>query len=227
MRFLIAGAGAIGAYIGARMAQAGFDVTLFARGPHLRAMQDRGVQVKSADGDFVARPGNRRFPRRSRAGRRRLPRRKSARPAETCASVETSPGAADYGRQHSEWNSMVVLRGFRRRMEGFASGARGSRGRDFFGHRSASGGWVHRIFFNRDYSSRSDSTHRGQPHFSRRAGRLSLRTLSRNCRGACRLWLARPYHRTYSSRDLGKGSGQRFLQSGQRADSRHTGADGP
>jgi 2-dehydropantoate 2-reductase len=56
MRFLIAGAGAIGAYIGARMAHAGFDVTLFARGPHLRAMQLNGVQVKSADGDFVARP---------------------------------------------------------------------------------------------------------------------------------------------------------------------------
>jgi len=56
MRFLIAGAGAIGAYIGARMAQAGFDVTLFARGPHLRAMQERGVQVKSVEGDFVARP---------------------------------------------------------------------------------------------------------------------------------------------------------------------------
>jgi 2-dehydropantoate 2-reductase len=56
MRFLIAGAGAIGAYIGARMARAGFDVTLFARGPHLRAMQERGVQVKSSEGDFVARP---------------------------------------------------------------------------------------------------------------------------------------------------------------------------
>ena len=56
MRFLIAGAGAIGAYIGARMAQAGFDVTLLARGPHLKAMQDRGVQVKSADRDFLARP---------------------------------------------------------------------------------------------------------------------------------------------------------------------------
>jgi 2-dehydropantoate 2-reductase len=56
MKFLIAGAGAIGAYIGARMAQAGFDVTLFARGPHLRAMQDHGVRVKSAEGDFVARP---------------------------------------------------------------------------------------------------------------------------------------------------------------------------
>jgi 2-dehydropantoate 2-reductase len=56
MRFLIAGAGAIGAYIGARMAQAGFDVTLFARGPYLRAMQERGVLVKSAEGDLVARP---------------------------------------------------------------------------------------------------------------------------------------------------------------------------
>jgi 2-dehydropantoate 2-reductase len=56
MKFLIAGAGAIGAYLGARMAQAGFDVTLFARGPHLRAMQENGVQVKSSEGDFVARP---------------------------------------------------------------------------------------------------------------------------------------------------------------------------
>ncbi len=56
MRFLIAGAGAIGAYVGARMAQAGFDVTLFARGPHLRAMQEHGVQVKSPEGDFVVRP---------------------------------------------------------------------------------------------------------------------------------------------------------------------------
>jgi 2-dehydropantoate 2-reductase len=56
MRFLVAGAGAIGAYLGARMAQAGFDVTLFARGPHLRAMQERGVQVKSSEGDFEARP---------------------------------------------------------------------------------------------------------------------------------------------------------------------------
>ncbi len=56
MKFLIAGAGAIGAYIGACMARAGLDVTLFARGPHLRAMQELGVQVKSGEGDFVARP---------------------------------------------------------------------------------------------------------------------------------------------------------------------------
>ena len=56
MKFLVAGAGAIGAYIGARMARAGFDVTLYARGPHLRAMQENGVQVRSGDGDFAAKP---------------------------------------------------------------------------------------------------------------------------------------------------------------------------
>ena len=56
MRFLIAGAGAIGAYMGACMARAGQDVTLFARGPHLRAMQERGVRVRSSEGEFVAHP---------------------------------------------------------------------------------------------------------------------------------------------------------------------------
>lgn len=56
LKFLIVGAGAIGAYIGARLARAGFDVTLFARGPHLKAMQEHGVHVKSAEGDFDVRP---------------------------------------------------------------------------------------------------------------------------------------------------------------------------
>ena len=56
MRFVIAGAGAIGGYIGARLAKAGADVVLFARGPHLRAMQERGLRVVSPDGDFEVRP---------------------------------------------------------------------------------------------------------------------------------------------------------------------------
>src|SRR5207247_4961544 len=38
------------------MARSGQDVTLFARGPHLRAMQERGLRVLSADGDFEVRP---------------------------------------------------------------------------------------------------------------------------------------------------------------------------
>jgi 2-dehydropantoate 2-reductase len=56
MKFAVAGAGAIGAYIGAKMAQAGCDVTLFARGSHCRAMQERGVRVTGAEGDFEVRP---------------------------------------------------------------------------------------------------------------------------------------------------------------------------
>src|SRR5215813_8906776 len=56
MKFLIVGAGAVGAYMGALMARAGYDVTLHARGPHLRAMQQKGVRVISADDDFTARP---------------------------------------------------------------------------------------------------------------------------------------------------------------------------
>ncbi len=56
MRFAIYGAGAIGAYLGAKLAAAGEDVSLIARGPHLRAMQERGVRVHSPDGDFEAKP---------------------------------------------------------------------------------------------------------------------------------------------------------------------------
>ena len=56
MKIVIAGAGAIGGYIGARLAQAGADVVLFARGPHLKAMQERGLRVQTADGDFEVRP---------------------------------------------------------------------------------------------------------------------------------------------------------------------------
>ncbi len=56
MRIVIAGAGAIGGYIGARLARVGADVVLFARGPHLRAMQEHGLRVISPDGDFEVTP---------------------------------------------------------------------------------------------------------------------------------------------------------------------------
>ena len=56
MKICVVGAGAIGGFIGAKLARAGADVVLFARGPHLRAMQERGLRVTSADGDFAVRP---------------------------------------------------------------------------------------------------------------------------------------------------------------------------
>jgi 2-dehydropantoate 2-reductase len=58
MRIVIAGAGAIGGYIGARLAKNGADVVLFARGPHLKAMQERGLRVVSEEegGGFEVKP---------------------------------------------------------------------------------------------------------------------------------------------------------------------------
>ena len=56
MRFAVLGAGAIGAYVGAALSRGGADVTLIARGEHLRAMQERGVRVLSKRGDFTAHP---------------------------------------------------------------------------------------------------------------------------------------------------------------------------
>jgi 2-dehydropantoate 2-reductase len=52
MKFAIVGAGAIGAFLGAMLARAGEEVTLIARGPHLRAMQEHGVRVRGEIGDF-------------------------------------------------------------------------------------------------------------------------------------------------------------------------------
>ena len=56
MKIVIAGAGAIGGYIGAKLARQGADVTLFARGAHLKAMQERGLRVQGAEETFEVRP---------------------------------------------------------------------------------------------------------------------------------------------------------------------------
>jgi 2-dehydropantoate 2-reductase len=56
MKFVIAGAGAIGGYVGALLARAGQEVVLFARGPHFRAMKENGVRVIAEDGEFTVRP---------------------------------------------------------------------------------------------------------------------------------------------------------------------------
>lgn len=54
MKYLIIGAGGTGGCIGAYMAQAGKDVTLIARGAHLKAMQENGLRMETtAKGNFV------------------------------------------------------------------------------------------------------------------------------------------------------------------------------
>jgi 2-dehydropantoate 2-reductase len=52
----IVGAGAIGGLLGAHLARSGQDVVLIARGPHLAAMQKRGVTVRGMGEEFTAHP---------------------------------------------------------------------------------------------------------------------------------------------------------------------------
>ncbi len=57
MRFIVIGAGGIGAYFGGELARAGHEVTLFARGAHLDALRRHGLTVRTPEGQFVTRVG--------------------------------------------------------------------------------------------------------------------------------------------------------------------------
>jgi 2-dehydropantoate 2-reductase len=53
MKICIFGAGAIGGYMGAKLAKGGADVSLVARGPHLAAMRDKGLTLIEEEGTFT------------------------------------------------------------------------------------------------------------------------------------------------------------------------------
>ena len=50
MKIAIIGAGAIGGYVGAKLALAGDDVTFIVRGENLTAIRERGMELVLADG---------------------------------------------------------------------------------------------------------------------------------------------------------------------------------
>ena len=56
MKICIYGAGAIGGLMGARLARAGADVSLIARGAHLAAMRESGLTLRSAEETFTVHP---------------------------------------------------------------------------------------------------------------------------------------------------------------------------
>src|SRR5206468_2096084 len=56
MRIAVFGAGGIGGYVAAKLAQAGDEVALIARGPHLMAIQAHGLFVESPTGAFHLTP---------------------------------------------------------------------------------------------------------------------------------------------------------------------------
>ena len=54
MKIAILGSGAVGGYYGAKLARAGHDVTFIARGAHLQAIREKGLEVRSqVVGDFT------------------------------------------------------------------------------------------------------------------------------------------------------------------------------
>ena len=56
MTICVVGAGAIGGCLAVRLARAGHEVSVVARGPHLAAIRGRGLTLIEADGETTARP---------------------------------------------------------------------------------------------------------------------------------------------------------------------------
>lgn len=56
MKILIYGTGGVGGYFGGKLAKARNEVSFLARGKHLEALQNKGLQVKSFLGDFTVSP---------------------------------------------------------------------------------------------------------------------------------------------------------------------------
>ncbi|MES9519630.1 ketopantoate reductase family protein [Streptomyces capoamus] len=55
MRYIIIGAGAVGGTVGGRLAQAGREVVLVARGPHLTALRGQGLRLRVPEGESAHR----------------------------------------------------------------------------------------------------------------------------------------------------------------------------
>lgn len=56
MEILIFGSGGVGGYFGGKLANAGFNVTMIARGKHLEAIKENELEVESINGNFKVKP---------------------------------------------------------------------------------------------------------------------------------------------------------------------------
>ncbi|TVR54321.1 MAG: 2-dehydropantoate 2-reductase [Gemmatimonadales bacterium] len=56
MRVAILGAGGVGGYFGGLLARGGHEVRLLARGPHLKAIRNRGLEVRTPEETFITHP---------------------------------------------------------------------------------------------------------------------------------------------------------------------------
>lgn len=56
MRYAIIGAGGVGGYLGVKLAKAGHEVAVLARGAHLEAIRKRGLTLRDTDGETTVEP---------------------------------------------------------------------------------------------------------------------------------------------------------------------------
>ena len=229
VKIVIAGAGAIGGYIGARLAQG--------------RRRRRAVRARSAPaGDAGARaardqPGRRlrgqaaghRRPRDDRHGRRRLPRRQGARPDRARAAAAAAVRSGHRRRQHAERHPVVVLPGLSAASStGCVSSAsiRAASSPPRSSRAASSDRWP---------TSRPTSSSRASSVTPKATGSASASRTARKSeraaadrRGADRRRLPLPGHDAVPPRDLGEAARQRRVQPDQRADRRHArGAGAP
>ena len=56
MRIIIMGSGGVGGFFGGELAHGGHDVTFIARGAHLAALRERGIQYRTGGESFLIQP---------------------------------------------------------------------------------------------------------------------------------------------------------------------------
>ena len=208
MKFAIAGAGAIGAYIGAQMARAGCGRHTVCARPSLprhagarRARDQRRGRLRSAParGRFAWTPWDRWTC---------LPGRQSSQPARTRAPIAAALRPRDHRRQHAERHSVVVLRrarsGWKRSIPA-ASIAAAIEARRVVGSI---------VYLSTEIVEPGVIRHTegnritlGEPDGAR------SRALPRNLRSADRRRPARAHHHAPPPGDLGEAAGQHRVQS--------------
>ena len=110
MKVAIFGAGAIGGFLGVRLARQGADVTFIARGPHLAAMQANGLTLRqrAATASLCGRAASRSAEEAGRAGLcGRHP--ESERAAGGRAGDRHADGAGNRAGHRHQWRALLVF----------------------------------------------------------------------------------------------------------------------
>ena len=221
MKVAVVGAGAIGGYLGAKLALAGEAVTFIARGRNLEAIRAGGMKLVLEDGSEHIAAAVKAFESPAQAGAQDviLLTVKAHQVAALAPQLQAMYGAGHGGRDHAERHPLVVLPRPRR-------GARrtpGHLGRSGRNHRAAAS--TRAASSDRSSTRRRSSSHRvscrsWKAIASRWASWTAATTprVEAIAQALIRSGLKAPIVARHPQRDLAQAVGQPELQSDQRAD---------